>query len=360
VTVNGAYLNRVAVAVPEHEVHGTFVDFAERALSDRRSRLVFARMASRSEIRQRWSCLRPAAPGANDRVDADGFYMLGSFPGTGVRMQRYEREAPALAARAVDGLGLGDGAGDITHLVVASCTGMSAPGVDFEVMRRCNLNPSVERNHLGFMGCNAAINALKLARHIVRSEADAKVLVVCVELCTLHLQEADDLERLLTFLLFADGCAAALVSAEPSGFALEGFHAEVMPEAARHITWSIGDTGFDMLLSGEVPQAIGAALRSGSDRVLSGAQPADIALWAVHPGGRTVLDAVEQAFALEPAALAFSRTVLRDYGNMSSPSVLFVLEAMLRQKPPPGARGCAMAFGPGLTAETMLFSAVGG
>ena len=357
--MTGAYLNRLAIALPEHEVHGTFVQFAERALGDRRSRVVFARMASRSDIRQRFSCLRPAAPGSNDRVDADGFYTLGSFPGTAARMQRYAHEAPALAARAVDGLGLGDTAGEVTHLVVASCTGMSAPGVDFEVMRRCNLNLSIERNHLGFMGCNAAINALKLARHIVRSEPDAKVLVVCIELCTLHLQEADDLERLLTFLLFADGCAAALVSAEPSGFALEGFHAEVMPEAAKHITWSIGDGGFDMLLSGEVPTTIGTALRAGSERVLSGASPADIALWAVHPGGRTVLDAVETAFELEPAALTFSRTVLRDYGNMSSPTVLFVLEAMMRHKPPPGARGCAMAFGPGLTAETMLFSAVG-
>jgi len=358
VTVNGAYLNRLAVAVPENEVHSTFVQFAERALRDRRARLVFGRMASRSEIERRWSCLRPAAPGSNERVDADGFYTLGGFPGTATRMQRYAQEAPVLAARAVDGLGLGDAAGEITHLVVASCTGMSAPGVDFEVMRRCNLNLSVERNHLGFMGCNAAINALKLARHIVRSEADAKVLVVCVELCTLHLQESDDLERLLTFLLFADGCAAALVSADPTGFALDGFHAEVMPEAAGHITWSIGDAGFDMLLSGEVPPTIAAVLRSGSERVLSGASPADIALWAVHPGGRTVLDAVESAFELDPGALAYSRGVLRDYGNMSSPTVLFVLEAMMRQKPAPGARGCAMAFGPGLTAETMLFSAV--
>jgi predicted naringenin-chalcone synthase len=357
--VIGAYLNRVAVAVPQHEVHGTFVDFAGRALRDRRSRLLFERMVSRCEIRRRWSCLAPAAPGSNERIDADGFYTLGSFPSTGTRLQRYEREAPVLAAKAVDRLGLGDTAQHVTHLVVASCTGLSAPGVDFEVMRRCNLRPSVERNLLGFMGCNAAINALKLARHIVRSTPDAKVLVVCIELCTLHLQESEDLERLLTFLLFADGCAAALISAEPSGFALDQFHAEVMPEAAAHITWTIRDGGFDMLLSGEVPGTIGAALRSGSDRVLSGALPSDIALWAVHPGGRTVLDAVEAAFALEPSALAPSRAVLRDYGNMSSPTVLFVLEAMMRDGPSPGARGCAMAFGPGLTAETMLFSAVG-
>jgi alpha-pyrone synthase len=354
-----AYLNRLAVAVPEHEVHGVFVRFAERALPDRRTRLVFERMVSRAGIRQRWSCLAPAALGSNERIDADGFYTLGSFPSTAARMQRYERDAPALAAKAVERLALGDAASHITHLIVASCTGLSAPGIDFEVMRRCNLSPSIERSFLGFMGCNAAINALKLARHIVRSMPDAKVLVVCIELCTLHLQESEDVERLLTFLLFADGCAAALISAEPGGFALDRFHAEVMPEAASLITWNIRDRGFDMLLSGEVPASVGTVLRSGSERVLSGASPSEFSLWAVHPGGRTVLDAVEAAFDLEPSALAVSRAVLRDYGNMSSPTVLFVLEAMMRKNPPAGARGCAMAFGPGLTAETMLFSAAG-
>jgi alpha-pyrone synthase len=355
--VTQAYLNRLAIAVPEHEVHATFVRFAERRLRDRRSRLLFERMVLRSEIRQRWSCLEPAVAGSNDRLDVDGFYTLGSFPSTGARMQRYERDAPRLAVKAVERLDLGPAAQHITHLVVASCTGLSAPGIDFEVMRRCDLRPTIERNLLGFMGCHAAINALKMARHIVRSIPDAKVLIICVELCTLHLQESDDIEQLLTFLLFADGCAAAVISAEPAGFALDHFHAEVVPAAADYITWTIRDSGFDMRLTGEVPSTIGAALRSRSDGVLMGARPDDIELWAVHPGGRTVLDAVEDAFGLGPSALAASRAVLRDYGNMSSPSVLFVLEAMMRQEVPPGARGCAMAFGPGLTAETMLFRA---
>jgi predicted naringenin-chalcone synthase len=191
----------------------------------------------------------------------------------------------------------------------------------------------------------------------VRSEPTAKVLVVCIELCTLHLQESEDIEKLLTFLLFADGCAAGLVTAEPTGFVLDSFHAEVVSDAAEHITWTIRDSGFDMLLSGQVPPTIAAVLREGSDRVLSGARPEDIDLWAVHPGGRTVLDAVENAFELNSSALAASHAILRDYGNMSSPTVLFVLEAMMRQRVRPGARGCAMAFGPGLTAETMLFRA---
>jgi alpha-pyrone synthase len=352
-----AYLNRAAIAVPEHEVHGTFVRFAERLLPNRASRLLFERMVSRAAIRHRWSCLAPAKPGNNESVDADGFYTLGNFPSTAKRMSRYEAEAPVLAAKAVDGLNLGDAVHEITHLIVTSCTGLSAPGIDLEVMRRCHLHHSIERTVVGFMGCNAAINALKLARHIVRSTPDSKVLVVSVELCTLHLQESENLDRLLSFLLFGDGCAAALISAERTGFSLDGFHAELVPEASEQITWSIRDSGFDMVLSGRVPTTLAHALRCGSSRVLSGTPAEAIDLWAIHPGGRTVLDAVEDAFCLHKSALTVSRGILRDYGNMSSATVLFVLEAMMRETIAVGSRGCAMAFGPGLTAETMLFSA---
>src|SRR5580704_947813 len=256
------HINRVAVASPAHEVHDTFVRFAARLLRDRRSRLLFDRMVSRSQIERRWSCLAPAGPGSNESVDADGFYTLGRFPSTAQRMARYEVEAPALAAAAVDRLGLGDAARDVTHLIVTSCTGLSAPGVDLDIVRRCGLAPSVERTVIGFMGCYAAITALKLARHIVRSEPSAKILVVSVELCTLHLQETDDIDRLLTFLLFGDGASAALISAEPVGLALEGFNALLVQEAAEQISWNIRDLGFDMVLSGQVPGTINDALRS--------------------------------------------------------------------------------------------------
>jgi predicted naringenin-chalcone synthase len=350
-----AYLNRVAVTVPEHEVHGTFVRFAGRLLRDRRSRLMFERMTARAQIERRWSCLAPAGPGDNEALDADGFYTLGRFPSTAQRMARYELEAPALAAAAVERLGLGEAARAITHLVVTSCTGLSAPGVDLEIVRRCGLDPAVERTVIGFMGCHAALTALKVARHLVRSEPCAKVLVVSVELCTLHLQETGELDRLLTFLLFGDGASAALVSADPTGLALDSFEAVLVQQAADQITWTIGDSGFDMMLSGQVPGTINDALRTGAARVLPGVDPGAIDMWAVHPGGRTVLDAVESAFELESSALAASRTVLRKYGNMSSPTVMFVLDRLMRVKAPIGARGCAMAFGPGLTAETMLF-----
>jgi alpha-pyrone synthase len=355
--VTKAYLNRIAVAVPEYEVHDTFVHFAERLLRDRRSRLLFDRMAARSEIKNRWSCLAPAREGSNDSLDVDGFYTSGDFPTTAERMSRYGREAPELAMKAVERLGLGEATRQITHLIVTSCTGLSAPGVDLELMRRCNFNPWIERTMVSYMGCNAAINALKLARHIVRSDPVSKVLIVSVELCTLHLQESDNIERLLSFLLFGDGCSAALITAEPFGFTLDRFHAEVVPEAAQQITWTIGNFGFDMVLSGKVPATLSQALCCGSDRVMGGQSVDSIDLWAIHPGGRTILDAVQGAFELSESTLATSRAVLRDFGNMSSPTVMFVLESMLRENVPAGARGCAMAFGPGLTAETMVFTA---
>jgi predicted naringenin-chalcone synthase len=354
--VTVAYINRIAIAVPEHDIHDTFVRFAGRLLPDRRSRLLFDRMAARSQIQHRWSFLTPARPGSNESVDAGRFYTLGHFPSTGQRMSRYEIEAPTLAAAAVDRLDLGESTREVTHLIITSCTGFYAPGIDLELVQRCGLNPSVERTLIGFMGCYAAITALKLAHHIVRSDPTAKVLVLSLELCTLHLQETDDIERLLTFLLFGDGCSAALVSSEPFGFALDEFHAVLVQPAAEQITWNIGDFGFDMVLSGEVPATLAHALRFRSDLVLSERSADTIEMWAVHPGGRSVLDAVEGAFGLGQSALATSRNVLHDYGNMSSPTIMFVLEALMREKKPAGSRGCAMAFGPGLAAETVLFS----
>jgi predicted naringenin-chalcone synthase len=204
------------------------------------------------------------------------------------------------------------------------------------------------------MGCYAAINALKLARHIVRSEPGARVLAVNLELCTLHLQETQDLDTLLSFLIFGDGCAAALISADSVGASIESFHTALIPDSADLIQWRVRQHGFDMILSGAVPHAIEMALKTGRDAVLSGRRLEDISLWAVHPGGRSVLDAVQKSLDLPPAALAASHEILRDFGNMSSGTVMFVLDRLMRRAMP-GAQGCAMSFGPGLAAETMHF-----
>lgn len=345
-----AHINRIGTAVPRHEVHDAFRIFAGRQITDARTRTAFARLAERSHISHRRSVLEPDAEATGT---TDGFYRVDRFPGTATRMARFEAEAPALAEAACDALGLADEAAGITHLVFATCTGFVAPGLDHWLIRRYGIPGSVERSTVGFMGCQAAINALKLAHHIIRSEPRARVLVLNLELCTLHLQPSTEIEQLLCFLLFADGCSAALVTAEPHGLAMEGFHAALIPEAADQITWRIGDGGFDMTLSGFVPLTLARALPGQSAAILDGAATDAFDLWAVHPGGRSVLDAVMHGLDLPEAALETSRGVLREHGNMSSATVMFVLARMMAA--PRGQRGCALAFGPGLSAETMRF-----
>lgn len=359
--VRTAYVNRIGTAVPPHDVHAKFVDFAPRLLSAARDRLLFQRMARKAQIAHRFSYLEPDP--VPERLDRAGFYRRGHFPDTGERMAFYRRHAIDLAEGAIADLGGAPALAGVTHLLITSCTGFAAPGLDLEIVWRFGLDPAVERTVVGFMGCYAAINAFKLAHHIVRSDAAARVLVVNLELCTLHLQEADELETVLSFLIFADGAAASLVSAEPAGIELRGFHCAVVPDSAAQITWHIGQAGFDMVLSGEVPQTIHDALPATIGAILGGQPVAAIRHWAIHPGGRTVLDAVERALDLDPAALAASRQVLAEYGNMSSPTVVFVLKALAeaahRQGASEGGPGCAMAFGPGLTVESMRFALAG-
>jgi alpha-pyrone synthase len=350
-----AYLNRIATAVPDHDVHDAFASFAENMLADPRLRAIFRRMVSRAEIAHRYSFFDPQQnSGQFTSHDAHDFYRPGNFPDTARRMQLFEQTAPVLMRKAVDRLALNQQErSGITHVLVTCCTGLYAPGLDFEIVDHLGLSPGVERTMIGFMGCFAAINALKLARHIVRSDPKAGVLMVNLELCTLHFQETQELEQVLSFLVFADGAAASLITAHEQGFSLDSFKAVMVPGTRELITWKIRGLGFDMLLSGQVPAELGRALHEcGLMR-----ERDDIDLWAVHPGGRSILDAVERGLELAPDALAASREVLSGYGNMSSATVMFVLQRMMQQARP-GQRGCAMSFGPGLTAETMRFRAV--
>lgn len=350
------YINRIACAVPQYQVHEAFTIFAGRRALAGRDAATFARMATRSQIQKRWSVLEASEPLGTGTTC--GFYGWSApFPTTMARMQRYEVAAPALAEAALDELGLGEEAPRVTHLIYASCTGFSAPGVDHWIIGRYGIRGSVERSIIGFMGCQAAINALKLAWHIVRSDPSARVVVACLELCSLHLQSTSSIEQLLSFLIFADGCATALVTSDPTGLRVDGFHAALAPQAADQITWRIGDAGFDMTLSGLVPFTLAHALPEWRHAILAGADPSEIDLWAVHPGGRSILDAVAHGLDLPENALADSRAVLRDHGNMSSATVMFVLRDMMARAEP-GKQGCAMAFGPGLSAETMRFTSV--
>ncbi|HYF07560.1 MAG TPA: type III polyketide synthase [Acetobacteraceae bacterium] len=349
------FINRIACAVPPHQVHEAFSIFAGRQALPKDAR-TFARMAERSQIATRWSVLEASEPLGSGTTC--GFYRAGgAFPTTKRRMQRYEAAAPGLAEAALDRLGLAEEAPRITHLILATCTGFAAPGLDHWIIQRYGIPGGVERSIVGFMGCQAAINAMKLAWHVVRSDPAARVLVVCLELCTLHLQETSAIEQLLSFHIFADGCAAALVTSDPVGLQVEAFRSALVPQASDQITWRIGDDGFDMTLSGMVPFTLAHELPALTEQILNGWEAASVDLWAVHPGGRSILDAVAHGLDLPQGALADSRAVLRDHGNMSSATVMFVLRAMM-ERAVPGQRGCAMAFGPGLSAETMRFVTV--
>jgi predicted naringenin-chalcone synthase len=354
-----AAVQAIGTAVPAHEVHGAFIDWASAHVGDDRHRAMFERMAARSGIERRWSVL-PYGDECGSPVAAGGFYDCDPLPGTAERMAAYGRYAPQLALAAIADLASRVEIGAITHLVVASCTGFVAPGIDQIIARELGLDAGVERTFIGFMGCYAGITALRTGRHIVRSEPAARVLVVAVELSSLHLTPTDEIERLLAMLQFSDGAAAALLTAdaaapadamrlgEPASLALAGGEAL--------IEWHIGDAGFVMELSGAVPGRLHDALSDSATRArLIGDAPR--ALYAIHPGGRSILDAVGRGLDLPADALDDSRTVLATFGNMSSASVLFVLARMIAERRT-GA-GIALAFGPGVAVEGLAFDLPG-
>lgn len=357
-----ATIRRIGTAVPPHDVHEAFVRFVGGRLASERDRRLFQRLVARAAIEHRYSGFDPKVQlgeGPGER-----FYVPGRFPSTAARMAVFEARAPGLALEAIRALDLGDERNRVTHLVVACCTGFMAPGLDQRIVQLAGLSPSVERTMVGYMGCYAGVTSLRLAHHIVRSEPSARVLVVALEMCTLHFQDTTDLESVLSMLLFGDGCAAALVTAGGPGLALDDFHAATIADSADAITWRIGDDGFTMFLSGEVPAIIRRAMqaelaRGGPAGLLRGTAPSEYPLWAVHAGGRAILDGVEAGLGLPPDALARSRDVLRDHGNMSSATILFVLQRILAERggaAVPGTRGFGVAFGPGLAAESFRFT----
>ncbi|MGZ8283354.1 MAG: type III polyketide synthase [Allosphingosinicella sp.] len=347
-----AYINAVAGAVPPNDVHKLFVDWAEGQVEDPRLRRLFMRMVDRSGIDHRWSVLEPA-PGNLPHNRPGGFYH-GDSPATSTRMRRYADEAPELALKAIANLREKVALDGITHLVVASCTGFVAPGIDQIIARRLGLD-GVERTLVGFMGCYAAVSALRTAYHIARSQPEARVLTVTVELCSLHLQHTQQLEQLLAMLQFSDGAAAALVTSEPGGFEMSHLFSAQLEDSAELIQWKIVDTGFEMTLSGQVPQRIHDALQQENVRatLYNGWSPGEIDSWAVHAGGRSILDSVEKGLELPQGALFASRDVLANYGNMSSATLMFVLSQLLDS--PDVRKGVALAFGPGLAAEGFHF-----
>jgi predicted naringenin-chalcone synthase len=292
--------------------------------------------------------------------DYADFYPPDSDPTTATRMARYALEAPPLAGAAAE-QALAESAlppDAITHLITVSCTGFFAPGLDVSLIKQLGLSPNVRRQHLGFMGCHGAFNALAAARDAVRSDADAKVLVCSVELCSLHFAYGFDPGKLIANALFADGAAAVVIGAPTAGsstaWQLEDTASMLCADSADAMTWAIGDHGFAMTLSPSVPDLIRQNLRAWCENWLANhdLRISDIASWAIHPGGPRILTAVAEALELDASVLRYSKEVLAKQGNMSSATVLFILQKMALQN----AQGpcVAIGLGPGLMAEGML------
>jgi predicted naringenin-chalcone synthase len=359
------YLSGIGKALPVHVLsQPDALRMAQRLLADRFGDLEWLEaIYRRSGIEARRSVLVWNA----DAQPADGLFHSAAGhepgwcgPGTGARMKVFEACAPGLAVQAARQslAAAGVGADEIAHVVTVCCTGFASPGVDAALVKELGLRASVGRTHVGFMGCHGALNGLRVA---AAHAAAGPVLVVCVELCTLHFQYSSDAERLVANALFADGAAAAVVSnrASPGGVRLGQSFSMLIPETAALMSWRIGDAGFEMGLSSRVPGVI----RDGIEPVVHGwldgvgVERESITQWCVHPGGPKVLDAVRDGLDLDDAALTASRAVLRDYGNMSSPTVLFILDQILQsQLPRSGQTSCIpmLAFGPGLTIEGLM------
>jgi predicted naringenin-chalcone synthase len=287
----------------------------------------------------------------------------GRGPSTGQRIQAYEKFAPPLAVQAAQAA-LAQArlaARDVTQVVTVSCTGFTAPGIDLALIADLDLKPTVERTHIGFMGCHGAINGLRVARGSLAAEADACVLVCAVELSTLHFFSGWDPEKIVANALFADGAAAVVCrnstesNVSPATWRLAAVGTVRIPDSAAAMRWRIGDFGFEMGLSRRIPELIRRHLRGWVESWLDkqGLRIDKIGSWAIHPGGPKILEAAELALELPERALDQSRAVLADCGNMSSPTVLFILDQLRRQN---AARPCVvLAFGPGMVVEAALF-----
>ncbi|MDJ0320131.1 type III polyketide synthase [Pseudarthrobacter sp. PS3-L1] len=290
-------------------------------------------------------------------------------PSTKVRNEIFAREATPLfieAARAAVNNCGGIEAADITHLITVSCTGFFNPGPDYRIVRALGLDPAVQRYHLGFMGCYAAFPALREAAQFCNADSDAVVLVVCAELCSLHVRTSNNPDTIMGSALFADGAAAAIVTARPPASAgpllrLDHFETVLTPVGEESMAWNIGDHGFEMVLGNYVPHIIDQHITGALEPIfalpqLAGSTYTDVTHWAIHPGGRSILDKVQSRLSLTETQLVPARETLRNYGNMSSATVLFVLKHILQEAGTEDESVCSMAFGPGLTVETGLFT----
>jgi predicted naringenin-chalcone synthase len=360
-----SHIHQIATSVPEfqfnqHELRERMKQVVEGTDRDKR---IIHQIYSRSGIETRHSVVNDFQKSGSHTLFFNG---QGASPGTQSRNDTYIREGRKLfvdvAEKLVNKSTIEPE--EITHLITVSCTGFYAPGPDFDIIRALKLNPGIERYHLGFMGCYASIPALKLADQICRADENATVMIVSVELCTLHFQANPKLDDLLSASVFADGGAGAIISSKTpasAGYQINGFASALLDKGEHDMAWAVGDHGFNMTLSSYIPDLLADGLEDFLNPVLQqyAISLEDIALWGVHPGGRAILDKVQTVLNLPENSLNASRNVLSKYGNMSSATILFVLKELLtNDSVTTDSQALAMAFGPGLTLESALLQRV--
>jgi len=318
-----------------------------------------------SAIDTRYSVLPDYSLNADDWQFYPPTENLEPFPNLETRMKWYNKTAAPLSVNAIEkcieNKLLKD---EITHLITVSCTGMSAPGLDLQVMEEMNLPVSIFRTSINFMGCYAAIHGLKLGDAICTNDQTARVIVVCTELSTLHFQRENTIDNIASSLLFGDGAAAMLIThdnSEMQGLRINNFYSEVSFEGKNDMSWELSSSGFLMTLSGYVPNLIEQDFERLLHNALANARvnKDDISHWCIHPGGKKILTAVEKSISITPHDLQHSYNVLKNYGNMSSPTILFVLKDImdsLENKKENKINIFGAAFGPGLTLETFILS----
>lgn len=351
-----AYIHSLETEVPPHaHSQETLSALLQEQFSDTRFRRLAAQAFRQSGIETRHT----AGSGFFDCAPFDA----GGQASTASRNAVYATESRRLATALGEKILALPGAvprEEITHVIFATCTGFVNPGPDFFLVRDLGLNESVQRYTLGFMGCYAAFPALRMAAQFCEADPQARVLVVCLELCSLHMQIDESPDSILGNTVFADGAAAAIVSSSPpvagKHYRLDRFHSATIPEGESAMAWTIGDKGFDLVLSSYVPKVISAELATLLER--TGVDRTDIDHYAVHPGGKAILDRVITALDLPENALDASREVLRANGNMSSATILFVLKKLLASTEPDDS-ALAIAFGPGLTVEIVRLTVLG-
>ncbi|MES2656445.1 MAG: type III polyketide synthase [Bacteroidota bacterium] len=314
-------------------------------------------MYEKSGIETRYSAIPDYGAQANER-ELLPFDLKNNFPSVNKRMDVFFKVAPQMCKTAIlNCLESPNELNTITHLITVSCTGMAAPGLDLILLEELQLPNSTNRTSVNFMGCYAAFHALKIANAICKADADSKVLIVSVELCTLHFQKHYSMDNVAANLLFADGAAACILSGKAlhkNVIELNRFYSEVMFDGKKDMAWHINENGFLMTLSAFIPQLIESGISKMLHKLLKLAQLniSDIDNWAIHPGGRKIIESIQKELQLSNTQVSASYDVLKHYGNMSSATILFVLQKMMYEKRSGNVFACG--FGPGLTLETCI------